>query len=62
MAKFDPAGGYTRNCGSIFTLSTPVFGSVAGWGDADHQQSAFTEREYRDAVSAYLKRRGDAAR
>ncbi|GAC1593412.1 MAG: enoyl-CoA hydratase-related protein [Acidimicrobiales bacterium] len=29
---------------------------VAGWGDADHQQWAFTEDEYRDAARAYVRR------
>lgn len=28
---------------------------VAGWGDADHQQWAFTEAEYRDAVATYVR-------
>jgi len=35
---------------------------IAGWGDADHQQWAFTESEYRDAVTAYLKRLGEGSR
>ncbi|GAC1530269.1 MAG: enoyl-CoA hydratase-related protein [Acidimicrobiales bacterium] len=29
---------------------------VAGWGDADHQQWAFTEDEYRQAARAYVGR------
>lgn len=29
---------------------------VAGWGDADHQQWAFTEDEYREAAAAYVRR------
>jgi enoyl-CoA hydratase/carnithine racemase len=29
---------------------------VAGWGDADHQQWAFTEDEYRDAARSYVNR------
>ena len=29
---------------------------VAGWGDADHQQWAFTEQEYREAARAYVGR------
>jgi enoyl-CoA hydratase/carnithine racemase len=28
---------------------------AAGWGDADHQQWAFTEEEYRQAATAYLR-------
>jgi enoyl-CoA hydratase/carnithine racemase len=28
---------------------------VAGWGDADHQQWAFTEEEHREAARAYLR-------
>jgi enoyl-CoA hydratase/carnithine racemase len=30
---------------------------VAGWGDADHQQWAFTEAEYRDAARSYIEDR-----
>ena len=30
---------------------------VAGWGDADHQQWAFTEPEYRDAARRYIEAR-----
>ena len=29
---------------------------VAGWGDADHQQWAFTEDEYREAARSYVRR------
>jgi enoyl-CoA hydratase/carnithine racemase len=29
---------------------------AAGWGDADHQQWAFTEEEHREAARAYLRR------
>lgn len=29
---------------------------VAGWGDADHQQWAFTEEEQREAARSYLRR------
>jgi hypothetical protein len=29
---------------------------VAGWGDADHQQWAFTEEEHREAARAYVRR------
>ena len=31
---------------------------VAGWGDADHQQWAFTEDEYRQAAASYVRDRG----
>jgi enoyl-CoA hydratase/carnithine racemase len=29
---------------------------VAGWGDADHQQWAFTENEHREAATSYVNR------
>lgn len=35
---------------------------AAGWGDADHQQWAFTEDEYRQAVRAYAGRVGGGRR
>jgi hypothetical protein len=28
----------------------------AGWGDADHQQWAFTEDEYRQVASEYMRK------
>jgi enoyl-CoA hydratase/carnithine racemase len=32
---------------------------AAGWGDADHQQWAFTEEEYRQVASQYMRNLGD---
>ncbi|HEX3795098.1 MAG TPA: enoyl-CoA hydratase/isomerase family protein [Acidimicrobiales bacterium] len=32
---------------------------AAGWGDADHQQWAFTEAEYRQVASQYMQRLDD---
>ncbi len=43
----------TRAITSAIGRSSPAM--LAGWGDADHQQWAFTEDEYRDAVRAYLR-------
>jgi enoyl-CoA hydratase/carnithine racemase len=45
----------TRAMTSAIGRTAPAM--VAGWGDADHQQWAFTEQEYRDAATAYV--RGD---
>lgn len=42
----------TRAMTSAIGRTSPAM--VAGWGDADHQQWAFTEQEYRDAATAYL--------
>jgi enoyl-CoA hydratase/carnithine racemase len=55
-----PAGplAMTRAMTSAIGRSAPAM--AAGWGDADHQQWAFTEDEYRSAVRDYLDRmRGD---
>ena len=51
-----PAGplAMTRAMTAAIGRTNPVMG--AGWGDADHQQWAFTEVEQREAVIAYLKR------
>lgn len=51
-----PAGplAMTRAMTSALGRSHPAM--AAGWGDADHQQWAFTEAEQRQAVIAYLKR------
>lgn len=43
----------TRAMTSAMGRTAP--GMVAGWGDADHQQWAFTEQEYRDAARAYVQ-------
>jgi enoyl-CoA hydratase/carnithine racemase len=45
----------TRAMTSAIGRTTPAM--VAGWGDADHQQWAFTEDEYRAAARAYIERR-----
>jgi enoyl-CoA hydratase/carnithine racemase len=42
----------TRAMTSAIGRTAPAM--VAGWGDADHQQWAFTEQEYRDAARAYV--------
>src|SRR5256885_741944 len=44
----------TRAMTSAIGRTAPAM--VAGWGDADHQQWAFTEDEYRDAARAYVGR------
>jgi enoyl-CoA hydratase/carnithine racemase len=44
----------TRAMTSAIGRTTPAM--LAGWGDADHQQWAFTEGEYRDAARAYVQR------
>jgi len=44
----------TRAMTSAIGRTAPAM--VAGWGDADHQQWAFTEQEYRDAARTYLGR------
>lgn len=44
----------TRALTSAIGRTSPAM--VAGWGDADHQQWAFTEDEFRDAVRSYLGR------
>lgn len=44
----------TRAMTSAIGRTAPAM--VAGWGDADHQQWAFTEAEYRDAARAYVQR------
>lgn len=44
----------TRAMTSAIGRTAPAM--VAGWGDADHQQWAFTEDEYREAARAYLQR------
>jgi enoyl-CoA hydratase/carnithine racemase len=51
-----PAGplAMTRAMTSAIGRTAPAM--VAGWGDADHQQWAFTEQEYRDAARVYLQR------
>jgi enoyl-CoA hydratase/carnithine racemase len=43
----------TRAMTSAIGRSAPAM--AAGWGDADHQQWAFTEQEYRDAARAYVQ-------
>ena len=50
-----PAGplAMTRSMLSAIGRTSPAM--VAAWGDADSQQWAFTEAEYRDAVRAYIK-------
>jgi len=50
-----PAGplAMTRAITSAIGRSSPAM--LAGWGDADHQQWAFSEDEYRDAVRSYLR-------
>jgi enoyl-CoA hydratase/carnithine racemase len=45
----------TRAMTSAIGRTAPAM--VAGWGDADHQQWAFTEDEYREAVRSYLRDR-----
>jgi len=45
----------TRAMTSAIGRSNPAM--VAGWGDADHQQWAFTEDEYRDAAKTYVRGR-----
>jgi enoyl-CoA hydratase/carnithine racemase len=45
----------TRAMTSAIGRTSPAM--VAGWGDADHQQWAFTEDEYRDAARSYINRR-----
>ncbi len=49
-----PAGplAMTRALTSALGRTNPAM--AAGWGDADHQQWAFTEPEQRDAVRAYM--------
>ncbi len=49
-----PAGprAMTRAMTAALGRSHPAM--AAGWGDADHQQWAFTEDDYRAAASAYL--------
>ncbi len=42
----------TRAMTAAIGRSSPAM--VAGWGDADHQQWAFTEDEHRDAARRYL--------
>jgi enoyl-CoA hydratase/carnithine racemase len=42
----------TRAMTAAIGRSAPAM--AAGWGDADHQQWAFTEDEYRDAARRYL--------
>ncbi|MCD9622908.1 enoyl-CoA hydratase/isomerase family protein [Rhabdothermincola salaria] len=42
----------TRSMTAALGRTTP--GMAAAWGDADHQQWAFTEHEYHDAVRAYV--------
>lgn len=42
----------TRAMMSAISRTHPAM--VAGWGDADHQQWAFTEDEYREAVRRYV--------
>lgn len=42
----------TRSMTSALGRSHPAM--VAGWGDADHQQWAFTEDEHREAARAYV--------
>jgi enoyl-CoA hydratase/carnithine racemase len=42
----------TRSMTAAIGRTAPAM--VAGWGDADHQQWAFTEQEYRDAAVAYV--------
>ena len=42
----------TRGMTSALGRSHPAM--VAGWGDADHQQWAFTEEEHRTAARAYV--------
>ena len=44
----------TRAMTSAIGRSAPAM--AAGWGDADHQQWAFTEDEYRAAARQYLER------
>lgn len=44
----------TRAMTSSIGRTSPAM--TAGWGDADHQQWAFTEDEYREAASNYLRR------
>lgn len=44
----------TRAMTSAIGRSHPAM--VAGWGDADHQQWAFTEEEHQEAARAYLRR------
>jgi enoyl-CoA hydratase/carnithine racemase len=48
----------TRAMTSAIGRTAPAM--AAGWGDADHQQWAFTEQEYRDAARTYV--RGTIAR
>ncbi|MHB8671392.1 MAG: enoyl-CoA hydratase/isomerase family protein, partial [Acidimicrobiales bacterium] len=43
----------TRALTSAIGRSSPAM--VAGWGDADHQQWAFTEEEYRTTVRDYIR-------
>jgi enoyl-CoA hydratase/carnithine racemase len=43
----------TRAMTAAIGRTNPVM--VAGWGDADHQQWAFTEEEHRAAASAYVQ-------
>lgn len=42
----------TRAMTSAIGRASPA--TLAGWGDADHQQWAFTEDEYRQAARAYI--------
>lgn len=42
----------TRSLTAALGRAAP--GMAAAWGDADHQQWAFTEEEYREAVRRYL--------
>lgn len=44
----------TRSLTAAIGRTSPAM--VAAWGDADHQQWAFTEDEFRDAVRAYVER------
>jgi enoyl-CoA hydratase/carnithine racemase len=43
----------TRAMTSAIGRTSPAM--VAGWGDADHQQWAFTEDEYREAARRYVR-------
>jgi enoyl-CoA hydratase/carnithine racemase len=46
----------TRSMTAALGRSHPAM--TAGWGDADHQQWAFTEDEYREVATAYMQRLG----
>ena len=45
--------GMARSMTAAIGRTSPAM--VAGWGDPDHQQWAFTEDEYREAVRTYLR-------